>query len=327
MRKFFLFLMLFMLLICGCGQKERIYTENTADKSTTAIKSTITPEAFLKLYNLKVQGDATKFKVNVPKTWDVTPGEYPIGLFWRLANEFSKDVGLDLAQLKGTTVDVWRYPLADGLLAEGHQREDKYPSNLVLLVNNEKVVGAWLAFNKFEVGPSVKKHYIKDITTLDFESWAQKQGLFSNMGNNKDIVSLNPVDVVKTYFKAINDGDKSRARMCLSPHNIFSSLTMNIKDNCLYNPKFNNSNSEVENIKKVNPVSFKIIDENNLKNIPEQKIGNKTEIVIEVLGEATYYKNFFTKPNNEHTDGKMQLFVHVKKYENGWKIENTSASF
>ena len=147
-----------MMLLSGCGK---------SDKSTNAVKSDLTPQAFLKFYDLKVQKNPHKFKVDVPKTWNVGPGQYPIGLFWQLANEFSKDVGLDLTPLKGTTVDVWRYSLVDGLPdASDLSKYKKYPSNLVLLVNNQKVVGAWLAFNQFEIGPSVKKHYLKDITGL-----------------------------------------------------------------------------------------------------------------------------------------------------------------
>ena len=201
MKKFFSLLIIFMVIMSGCSQKNDISIKKIIeDKSTNVAKSDITPESFLKLYDLKVQQNPNKFKVDVPKTWDVTPGEYPIGLFWRLANEFSKDVGFDLTTLKGTTVEVWRYSLVDGLPGDGEQSKYKYPSNVVLLVNNQKIVGAWLAFNDFEIGPSVKKHSLKSITGLDFKDWTKKEGLFSELGKNKDIVSLNPVDLVKNIL-------------------------------------------------------------------------------------------------------------------------------
>lgn len=321
MKKFFLFLIIFTLLISGCSKKDDIsIKKSTSDKSTNAVKSEITPQAFLKLYNLKVQGNPHKFKVDIPKTWDVNPGELPIGLFWQLANEFSKDAGIDLTPLKGTTVDVWRYSLVDGIPSDGDPK-NKYPTNnVVLLVNNQKVVGAWIAFNQFAVGPSVKKRYLKDITGLDFEDWTQKKGLFSELGKNKDIASLDPVDVVKTYIKAINDGDKARAYECLAPTQMLSSLTDNLgmdqgkdREDLLYNLKFGKMNSMVEGIVKVECMSFQLKDPKNLSDI--KNAGNRTEVTVNTGMHITWSDN-----KSSTSDGYS--FVTLKKYANGWKIKS-----
>lgn len=293
-----------MMLLSGCGK---------SDKSTNAVKSDISPQAFLKFYDLKVQKNPHKFKVDVPKSWNVSPGEYPTGLFWQLANEFSKDVGLDLIPLKGTTVDVWRYSLVDGL--PNVSDLSKYPSNLVLLVNNQNVVGAWLAFNQFEIGPSVKKRYLKDITRLDFEDWVEKKGLFTELGKNKDIASLDPVDVVKAYFKAINNGDKTRAYECLAPTVMLDSLTHNLgidqgkaREDLLYNLKFTKMNSMVEGMASIRPTSFILKDSENHLDI--KNVGNRTEVAVDTA--------WFNNDNSK--DG---TFVTLKKYANGWKIKGT----
>ena len=78
------------------------------NKSNAPVKQSnlITPEAFLQQYGIKVKGNPEKLKVSVPKSWDVRLGDYPEGLYWGLANEFSKDVELDLTRLKGKTVEV-----------------------------------------------------------------------------------------------------------------------------------------------------------------------------------------------------------------------------
>ena len=316
MKKFFSLLIIFMVIMSGCSQKNDISIKKIIeDKSTNVAKSDITPESFLKLYDLKVQQNPNKFKVDVPKTWDVTPGEYPIGLFWRLANEFSKDVGFDLTTLKGTTVEVWRYSLVDGLPGDGEQSKYKYPSNVVLLVNNQKIVGAWLAFNDFEIGPSVKKHSLKSITGLDFEDWTKKEGLFSELGKNKDIASLNPVDLVKTYFNAISDGDKERAYLCLTPTQMLDSLTCNLDKNLLYNKTFSKENSMLENIIKVKPISFKLMDSKNFSEI--KNVDNRSEVIVEVYMYINWRDSAFNNP-----DGKDDRFVYLKKYENGWRIKS-----
>ncbi len=318
MKKFFLFLILFTLLISGCSKKDDIsIKKTTSDKSASAAKSNIAPQEFLKLYDLKVQENPHKFKVDVPKTWAVNPGEYPTGLFWRLANEFSKDSGIDLTPLKGTTVDVWRYSLVDGLSSDGNPKST-CPSNVVLLINNQKVVGAWLAFNQFEIGPSVKKRYLKDITGLDFEDWIKKEGLFSEFGKNKDIASLDPVNVVKTYVKAINDGDKTRAYECLAPTEMLRSLTNNLgldqgknREDLLYNPKFSKMNSMVEGIAKIECISFKLKDPTNWSDI--ENAGTRTEVSVDAGMHITWSDNTSSTSNG-------YSFVTLKKCANGWKI-------
>ena len=195
---------------------------------------TISPEEFLIVNELKVQGSPEVLKVQVPMTWDVKLGDYPIGLYWRLANEFSRDAGLDLKPLKGKAVEVWRYSLIDGLPGEGEQSQFKYPSDLILLVDDKKVVGAWLNFNKWSIGPSIKKHSLLDISGLAYEEWIAGEGLFSSVGKNADIASLEPIDLLKAFFKAINEGDKDRANACLSPIELRSSLTVNLEKDHLY---------------------------------------------------------------------------------------------
>ena len=49
---------------------------------------------------------------------------------------------------KGKAVETWRYSLLDGLPIEGEQSQFKYPSDLILLVDDKKVVQRMLAILK-----------------------------------------------------------------------------------------------------------------------------------------------------------------------------------
>jgi hypothetical protein len=81
----------------------------------TATPSGLTPDQFLRSFHLDVQFEPKKFKVDVPSDWSLKPGDYPLSLYWRLANVFSEDVGLDLNPLKGSSIEVWQYALRGGL--------------------------------------------------------------------------------------------------------------------------------------------------------------------------------------------------------------------
>lgn len=101
----------------------------------TSAQVTMISEDFLQTLDYKVQSHPEAFAVEVPQNWEVKLGEYPVGLYWQLANEFSKDAGLDLTLLKGTTVEVQRYSLVDGLPGSGEQKNFLIPPTSFCLCN------------------------------------------------------------------------------------------------------------------------------------------------------------------------------------------------
>ncbi|WP_339290181.1 DUF4830 domain-containing protein [Paenibacillus sp. FSL E2-0201] len=108
-RQFIMIVLTCLLLFLNMGC-------NGGKKASPTIQSSIwKPEVFLQTLDYKVQSQPDKFLVDVPQDWEVKLGEYPEGLYWRLANVFSKDAGFDLTTLKGSDVEAWRYSLVDGL--------------------------------------------------------------------------------------------------------------------------------------------------------------------------------------------------------------------
>lgn len=63
-------------------------------------------EKFLAAHGLEPGGEPRVFEVVVPASWEVEYGEYPEGLYWALADEFSRDAGLDLEAVRGERVKV-----------------------------------------------------------------------------------------------------------------------------------------------------------------------------------------------------------------------------
>jgi hypothetical protein len=298
---FLIWIMIFILGLTGCSQS-----------SNTSLSNEL---AFLKRYELGVKENPTIIKVKVPSDWQAQQGEYPIGLYWGLANEYSKDVGLDLTSLKGKSVEAHIYELKDGLPGSGTQSIFSYPSNVILIVDNKQVVGAWLAFNTQSIGPSVRKRTLSDITGLSFEEWVKREHYFEASGTNADLASLSPTQVIDTFFDSINKGDKVRAYACLSPQRLLESLTVNSEPGHLYNDKFSQNNSLVENIVKGKPAEYlRVYDpENHLVEIKE--LGERKKIGIEVNLEIQW-KN----PAFNDSDGKSTRFAILDKYNNGWKL-------
>ena len=295
-----------LLIFTGCSAPSK-----TANKNIDPLS--LSPEQYLKHYSLEIEGGPSKFNITVPNTWKVELGAYPEGLFWALANEYSKDVGLDLIPLKGRTVEVWRYPLKGGLPGQGSQSEFSYPSNVVLLVDNNKVVGAWLAFNVSNIGPSVKKKYLEDITGLTFDTWLYRQNILAFTEENNDLVQLGPTEVLDAFFKAIEEGDTTRADACLSPRLTLDSLTMNLQENQLYNPKYDKNNSFVRNIVEAKPISYRLLDPQIPAN--EVQLGDRTEIEVKITMKLKWDDAAFNSPDDMQT--RFSLLI---RYPDGWKI-------
>lgn len=272
-------------------------------------------ETFLGQFGLKTKGDPIRFMVKVPESWVVPMGAYPEGLYWGLANEVSKDAGLDLAPLKGKTVEVWRYALADALPGRGTQSQYRYPSDAIVLVRGDTIVGAWLAFNLHTIGPSVKMRYVEDITGLTFEQWVERESYFAAPGENADLVSLGPIEVLNSFFEAINKGDKTRAAACLSPRAMLYSLTMNLsREERLYNSGFSPRNSLVENIRRAKLLSYKLT-EPDTPGVEIREVGDRTRVAVTAYLEITWQDDLFNTPS-----GRAARFAGLEKYPNGWKL-------
>lgn len=276
------------------------------------------PEAFLKQYNLAVNGQPTSLQVTVPADWRVPLGSYPEGLYWGIANELSKDAGLDLTALKGKTVEARVYAIDGGLSGEGDQSQFRYPSNVVILLEQGKVAGAWVNFNEAGPSHSVKLRRFIDITRLDFPKWAEREGFFADPGPNSDLVKLDPIEVIRAFFRAINDGDQLRANACLSPQEMLHSLYVNRPAGVLYNPDFGANNSYSSNILGgdliswnyyyFDPIQGRVVDSFS------QPPGDEVRVQAEV--HIKWRDSQFNSPTGVET-----RFFILTKTAQGWKIE------
>lgn len=283
-----------------------------SQSSNTSISS---ESDFLKRYGLAVKETPTITNLKVPSDWRVQLGEYPVGLYWGLANEYSKDVGFDLSSLKGKSVEAHIYELKDGLPGSGTQSSFSYPSNAIVIVENRQVVGAWLAFNTQSIGPSVKKRTLSEITGLSFEEWVKRENYFETTSKNADLATLSPTQVIDTFFDSINKGDKLRAYSCLSPQSLLEPLTVNLEPGHLYNDGFSQNNSLVDNIVKGNSIEYLQVYDPENHTIKIKDLGERKKVGIMINLEIEFNDPAFNNP-----DGKSPRFAILDKYNNGWKL-------
>lgn len=289
--------------------------ETNADREETTEQAVcLAPKAFLEAWELDAIDPPTSFQMTVPEDWRVESGAYPVGLYWGVANVFSKEIGLDMSDLRGKQVEVQIYELTDGLPGEGENEAYTYPANATLLVSDHLTVGAWLNFNVSNVGPSINKKSFRDITGLEIHEWIEQEGYFAASDDREETGDLSPTEVLDAFFDAINDGDRERAISFLGPYAQLQSLTVNKEDDALYNPEFGSHNSLVYNIVEAAALSYRMLDPESLETIDD--IGDRTEIEFALDMHLVWQDEAFNTP-----DGKAVRFPLLHKYGSGWKIE------
>ena len=273
---------------------------------------------FLGHYGLKTNETIGQFEVNVPEVWNVRYGDYPEGLYWSLANVFSKDIGLDLRDLKGSTVDVTVYRLESRLSASDPNTAFEHPTNAVVLRADGQVKGAWLTYNTSAVGPSLEWDSLEDLTGKTFEDWVWDEGIFVMTTSYLP----SPEATINNFFEAIQTGNKQKASACLTPGSFLNSLTTNHDfSKSLYQTNFNENNSMVENIVSATDVeivsyyhntTFKPV-ENNQAYFDAMPIGTRINAEISL--------NLEWKLSAFNSEGKDTRFVTLEKTPYGWKMD------
>ncbi|MDH8676792.1 DUF4830 domain-containing protein [Fusibacter bizertensis] len=285
--------------------------------------SLLSDTLFMKNYGYTVSETFEPFEVKIPKDWTVKLGTYPVGQYWQLVNVFSKANGLDLSEQKGKTVTAHVYRINEQIATDHEGIKHSWPTDLVILRDDSKIVGAWLKYNISSIGPSFSGKALKTLTGLELGDWLVDESAYTLSSTYKSLEKLSPDEVIKGFFNAVDVDNKEKANMYLTPRSLFDALSSNIYpvEGRLYHTGFNENNSITENIVSATdvevvsyfePMTFKPITEEMIK--VALQVGDRIE--VEVL------LNLKWKMAGFNTEGeKSTQFITLTKYPFGWKIE------
>jgi len=284
--------------------------------------------AILTRYSLSTRGDPWAFEVTVPESWEVRPGEIPVGLYWGVANEFAKDAGFDLTEVKGRTLRVRRYILGgESVPGPGGQGTILGVRDLVVLVDGERIAGAWVSFatgGQGQVGMSLSGRFLEELTALEFGPWAEREGLFVASVASAGLDALGPADVVAVFLEAVTAGDKARAYACLSPDSLLRTVaSQHFRDaSALYQAKLEPFNSVVEGLEAGHLIGWQLLDPES----PEKELlgpGELTAIEVQAELELRWRKRQIYEGNPPEpacTERGFRYFT-LRRTGLGWRID------
>ena len=266
-------------------------------------------EAFLKDYGWTPLFLINKFDLNIP-TFRHRPGEYPLPIYWAYNNELSKDIGLDLTAYQNQSVRVVLYKLAE-LLPESMEPRREC-GRVVLVRSQNRVVGAWLdAGRHYSFATSLRGRSMEESSG---KTWGQWIPSFIETEDplEKSLATMDPTQVVQTFYEAINSKDYRTAHACESRRTLTGYLFANMDNELLYNPNFGDEeatgwsnilSAQVTEMHKLNPPDSE-----------ENQVSYQVKVELQVKEEITF------------KSGLQTLFLTLKREsaDTGWRIESIS---
>lgn len=277
------------------------YIEDLAEYSNpdTNVKDSVVD--LFKKYDWTVDYRVNTIKEKLPEDLRHKASEYPTKIYWAYNNEFSKAVGLDFTEYLGKEIDVEIYRLRESL-----------PKSLSPLLNARgiilkfkgEIIGAYIDSGRHSLlACSLDRKTLKDITDKDWDEWVQ--GLIHYHDETEIRLSkMQPEDVIRKFFDAINRQDKETIFTCLTRKELCSLLSRNLDNRNLYNKL--DEDVVLFNIKKANLMEIKRV---------EHVEDNPYSLEYQVKADVD-----FAEPIVED-DGIITRSVLLKNSANGWKID------
>lgn len=278
------------------------------DVLNTLYEIATTPEAtmgfnakyqeFLAGYGWTVWYQLNSYAYRLPASFLYGAGDFPTALFWAHRSEVSARVGLDLDSLAGEEVVITIYRLERDIPELGP------PNGLpraVIIAAEDRIVGAWID----------KARHAGDAMTLAGEKLPPSEEFLSQFVDTDsplemELGEMEPEDVIRTYWAAVDSGDYTRAHACQTKTALFGYLFANMDNNRHANESFA-AFDDLENyisveVVGVEPYSLPIDDDRETVRHYRVLVNQDVETEITI------------------GDGRMTWFMSLVKTPTGWRI-------
>lgn len=181
-------------------------------------------------WTLDYQISARKNKLNNISTLsNFNPNAY----YFAYNNELSKDIGLDMTQYANNTdLDVKVYRIRESMPEEFHPTQD---CRGIVVKAGDKIIGAFISAGRHSAfnACSLKGNSFQSVTGETIDNWLANKVKADS--TEKKLSKLEPEQVIKKYFDALDNKDTKSAEYCLSKKMMIGDLTANMPNEELFN--------------------------------------------------------------------------------------------
>lgn len=266
-------------------------------------------EELFRKYNWTIDYRVNTNNVTLPSNLEHEAGEYPVKIYWAYNNELSKNIGLDYKDYLGKEVEVDIYRLREPL---PDYMAPRMNSRGIVIKYDNKIVGAYIDAGRHDCfACSLDSRSLEYITNKKWDNWIRDYINYDNELEMK-LAKMNPEEVIKEYYKALNRHDQKIQFACMTRQNVCDYLSMNMDNNLLTNAGFDNAfvNTDgPQNIKSAKLISL-----------------HETSGAGNPVGNVEYDVTVYLKFNKEvvSSNGIQSRFIILKKEsdKSGWRIQS-----
>lgn len=226
-------------------------------------------------------------------------------------NELSKDLDLDMSQYSdGADLDFKVYRINDSMPQEFYPIQD---CRGIVVKKGHKIIGAFISAGRHSAfnACSLKSNSFESVTGKTLDEWlASKVKADSTEAR---LSKLEPEEVIKEYFAALENKDAKSAEYCISKKTLLSNLTVNMRNEELFNEEISlpltnddiGAKSKFDNLKSAKLSKIELIGE-----------AGKNTRTFRVAVNLQYNKEL-TISNGEQAWDCLMVYESA---QTGWKI-------
>ncbi|HOQ37770.1 MAG TPA: M56 family metallopeptidase [Acetivibrio sp.] len=163
----------------------------------------------------------------------ILSGFNPNDYYFAYNNELSKDIGLDMSGYSDSSnIDVEIYRIYESMPQEFYPIRN---CRGIVIKSSGKIIGAFISAGRHDTfnACSLKGNGFEKVTGKTFNAW------LANMVKSDDLEArlsqLEPEQVIKEYFAALNKKDDKTAAYCISKKTLMRGLSSNLENSELFN--------------------------------------------------------------------------------------------
>ncbi len=231
--------------------------ENTAIK--IAIDNTDAAALFKKYgWALDYQISAMNNKLN---NITVLTGFNPNAYYFAYNNVLSTDIGLDMSGYSNSAnIDVEIYRINESMPQEFYPIQN---CRGIVVKENGKIIGAFISAGRHSTfnACSLKGNNFEKAAGQTLDGWLAER--VQGDTTDEKLSKLEPEQIIKEYFTALNEKDVQTAKGCISKKTLLGNLTSNMPNDELFNEGYGLllKDSDFSNLRSAKLIEAKLINE------------------------------------------------------------------
>jgi len=284
---------------------------------STPLPQTSTPVVIesdlLTRYGWTISRQISSHTVTLPKSFQHYPGDFPYAIYWAYNNEFNKDIGLDLAPYLGQTVQASVYLLNEPLPEEFYPYVTAYA---VVIEFENKIIGAWIDQGRhYGFACSLDRRNFDEIVKQKWSEWLISAGVVDLSNElDRELSEKTPEEIIKIYYRAMNEGDYQLFYAVRSRRNITADLFRNKDELALFNYQHE-------------PITRKWLDILNSAHLVKiEKLGSSTDCLPVYAALVSFQFADSALPTITEVEKFRFVVLNEEIEELGWRIEEINTS-